>query len=77
MNWMDVYRRKVVTADEAVRAILSHQRVFLTGNCSVPQKLVAALVEQAPDLTDVEIVQVLTDRQTPITRHPKWAATSG
>jgi acetyl-CoA hydrolase len=50
----------VVTADEAVRAILSHQRVFLTGNCSVPQTLVAALVEQAPDLTDVEIVQVLT-----------------
>lgn len=60
MNWMDVYRRKVVTADAAVRAILSHQRVFLTGNCSVPQKLIAALVEQAPDLTDVEIVQVLT-----------------
>jgi 4-hydroxybutyrate CoA-transferase len=60
VNWMDVYRRKVVTADEAVRSILSHQRVFLTGNCSVPQKLVAALVEQAPDLTNVEIVQVLT-----------------
>jgi 4-hydroxybutyrate CoA-transferase len=60
VNWMDTYRRKVVTANDAVRSILSHQRVFMTGNCSVPQTLVAALCEQAAELDDVEIVQVLT-----------------
>jgi acetyl-CoA hydrolase len=34
--------------------------VFLTGNCSVPQKLLGALVDRAKALEDVEIVQVLT-----------------
>ncbi len=60
MNWMDTYRRKIVTAEEAVQQIHSGQRVFLTGNCSVPQTVVGALVERAMGLTDVELVQVLT-----------------
>ncbi len=60
MNWMEIYRSRIVTADDAVRAINSGQRLFLTGNCSVPQKVLAALVTRAPELHDVEIVQVLT-----------------
>jgi 4-hydroxybutyrate CoA-transferase len=60
VNWMDAYRSKVVTAEEAVAHIQSGQRVFLTGNCSVPQTVVGALVERAMGLTDVELVQVLT-----------------
>lgn len=55
-----MYRSKIVTAEQAVGVIRSGNRVFLTGNCSVPQKVMAALVERAPRLTDVEIVQVLT-----------------
>ncbi len=60
MSWTDEFRRKTTTADSAVRAITSGDRVFLTGNCSVPQTLLAALVRHAPDLRDVEIAQVLT-----------------
>jgi len=56
---MDTYRQKVVTADDAARLIASGQRVFLTGNCSVPQKVLHALVTRAPELQNVEIVQVL------------------
>jgi 4-hydroxybutyrate CoA-transferase len=55
-----MYQSRVTTAQEAVKAIKSGQRVFLTGNVSVPQKLLAALVEYAPKLTDVEICQALT-----------------
>lgn len=55
-----IYQSRVTTAQEAVKAIKSGQRVFLTGNVSVPQKLLAALVEYAPNLTDVEICQALT-----------------
>lgn len=58
--WMDAYRSKVATADRAAALIQSGQRVFLTGNCSVPQKVLAALVARAPELRDVEIAQVLT-----------------
>ncbi len=60
MNWVEQYRKKVVTAREAVRVIQSHQRVFLTGNCSTPRELLAALVERAPKLENVEICQALT-----------------
>ena len=60
MKWQEVYQNKLCSADEAVRAIRSHQRVFMTGNCSVPKELLGALVRRAPELEDVEIVQVLT-----------------
>lgn len=60
MSLMDAYRSKMVTAEKAVEAIQSGNRVFLTGNCSVPQRVMAALVARAPQLTNVEIVQVLT-----------------
>jgi 4-hydroxybutyrate CoA-transferase len=60
VNWMETYRSRIVTADDAVRAVTSGQRLFLTGNCSVPQKVLAALVARAPGLHDIEIVQVLT-----------------
>ena len=43
-----------------MQAIKSHNRVFMTGNCSVPKELLGALVRRAPELEDVEIVQVLT-----------------
>ncbi|MGD2143405.1 MAG: acetyl-CoA hydrolase/transferase C-terminal domain-containing protein [Anaerolineae bacterium] len=38
----------------------SGDRIFLTGNCSVPQKLMEALVDRAPALEDVEICHALT-----------------
>ncbi|KAA0281349.1 MAG: acetyl-CoA hydrolase/transferase family protein [Chloroflexi bacterium] len=54
------YQSRATTAQEAVKTIKSGDRVFLTGNVSVPQKLLAALVEYAPNLKDVEICQALT-----------------
>lgn len=59
-NWMDAYRSKVVSAEAAAADIQSGQRLFLSGNCAVPQSLLAALVERAPELQGVEICQVLT-----------------
>ena len=60
MTAPSIYQSRVTTAQEAVKAIKSGHRVFLTGNVSVPQKLLAALVEYAPNLKDVEICQALT-----------------
>ena len=54
------YHSRLCSADMAVEAIQSHDRVFMTGNCSVPKELLGALVRRAPQLEDVEIVQVLT-----------------
>ncbi|MCJ7717011.1 MAG: hypothetical protein MUO54_10910 [Anaerolineales bacterium] len=60
MSWTDQYQQKVVTAAEAVKAVKSGDRIFLTGNCSVPSKILSALVDRATDLKDVEINQALT-----------------
>jgi acetyl-CoA hydrolase len=60
MTVMEIFRKKSTTAEDAVGIIASGQRLFLTGNCSVPQKVLAALVARAPSLSNVEIAQVLT-----------------
>lgn len=61
MDWTNIYQSRIVTPQDAVRAaIKSGNRLFLTGNVSVPQKVLAALVEYAPNLHDVEICQALT-----------------
>jgi acetyl-CoA hydrolase len=56
-----IYQSRITTADQAVTAIQSGMRVFMTGNCSVPQVLLAALVKRAPEFTTpVEIAQLFT-----------------
>jgi len=59
MDWREDYRSKLTTADEAVREVKSGNRIFLTGNCSVPQQLLGALVAYSPHLRDVEICHAL------------------
>jgi acetyl-CoA hydrolase len=60
MSWLAKYKSRFTSADEAVKVIESGNRVFLAGNCAVPQKLLGALVKRGKKLKDVEIVQALT-----------------
>lgn len=61
MSWQATYARKCVSAADAIAAtVRSGMRLFLTGNCSVPQRLVEALVAYAPQVEGVEIAQTLT-----------------
>ncbi|MCX7683536.1 MAG: 4-hydroxybutyrate CoA-transferase [Anaerolineae bacterium] len=59
---MKTYESRVTSAEEAMQAIRSGDRIFLTGNCSVPQKLLEALVARARagELENVEICHALT-----------------
>lgn len=59
-DWKLKYASRLCTAEQAVRSVHSGDRIFLTGNCSVPQQLMTALVDYAPALQDVEICQSLT-----------------
>ena len=58
-NWQVNYNSRITTADEAVKAVKSGDRIFLTGNASVPLQLLAALVARAPELENVEICHPL------------------
>ncbi|HEY5983415.1 MAG TPA: acetyl-CoA hydrolase/transferase C-terminal domain-containing protein [Anaerolineales bacterium] len=60
MDWTSQYQSRVMTAEEAVKSITSGTRVFMTGNVSVPQRLLEALCKYAPNLHDVEICQALS-----------------
>jgi len=59
-SWSRIYESKVTTAEEAVKVIRSGDRIFLTGNCSVPRVLLEALVNRGPELENVEICHALT-----------------
>lgn len=60
--WTRIYEEKITTADEAVRSIQDNASLFLTGNCSIPVKLLDALVRRARagDVTGLTINQLLT-----------------
>ncbi len=60
MDWTSYYQSRIVSAEEAVKAVKSGDRIFMTGNVSVPQEMLAALVKYAPKLKNVEICQALT-----------------
>jgi 4-hydroxybutyrate CoA-transferase len=59
-NWQGTVQSRITTPEEAVKAIKSGDRVFLTGNASVPLPLLDALVKRAPELKDVEVCHPLT-----------------
>ncbi len=59
LNWHERYQSRMTTAEEAVKAVRSGDRMFLTGNASVPLQLLAELVKRAPELENVEICHPL------------------
>src|SRR5262245_11731164 len=60
MQMMNSWQQRTISAEEAARKIVSGQRVFITGNCSTPQRFFKALLDRADDLSNVELVQVLS-----------------
>ena len=59
-DWQERHSELVVTADEAVAHVQPGHRVFIGTGCAQPQELVRALVGRSRDLTDTEIVHLLT-----------------
>lgn len=59
MGWVDDYKNKLVTAEEAVSGIKSHDRVYISGNAATPYVLLNALAERKDELEEVELVHVL------------------
>lgn len=56
---------QIVTADEAVKAIRSGDRVFVHGVAAAPQSLIHAMVGRASELSGVEIVHLHTEGPAP------------
>ena len=60
MHWVDLYRKRVKSADDAVQAISSGDHVWIHGGCNNPEELIRAMVQRAPELQNVEVIHILT-----------------
>jgi acyl-CoA hydrolase len=60
MSWEIEYKKKLRTPDEALRSVQSGMRVYIQPGCAEPETLVEALLRRAPEVTDVEIVHMMT-----------------
>ena len=54
------FRSRVVTADRALAAVRSGQRVYIHNGCAEPVALVEALTRRGPELRDVEVLHMAT-----------------
>lgn len=60
MDWQAEYASKRVSACEALQVLKDGYRLFVTGNCSVPQVIMEALNDRIPELRGLSLIQVLT-----------------
>jgi acyl-CoA hydrolase len=56
---------QVVSAESAVSAVRSGERIFLHSVAAAPQRLIAALVARAPELRAVELIHLHTEGPAP------------
>lgn len=68
MSWVDDYRKKLVTAEEAAAEINSHDRVYISGNAATPYVLMRALASRKDELENVELVHVLLLGEDPFSK---------
>jgi len=68
MSWVDDYKKKLVTAEEAVSVIKSGDRVYISGNAATPYVVMGALASRKDELDDVELVHVLLMGEDPLSR---------
>ena len=59
MAWQAEYKRKLTTADAAVRAVESDMRVYVHANAAFPEVLLEALTRRSGQLRNVEMMHVL------------------
>jgi acyl-CoA hydrolase len=56
----DVYQRRLMSAEEAVRRINSGDGVYIHSNAGAPRTLINAMTARADELKDVQIYQIIT-----------------
>ncbi len=68
MDWTNEYKKKLVTAEEAVRCVKSHDRIFVSANAATPFSILEALAARKEELLDVEVNHVLLIGDDPFSR---------
>ena len=66
MSWVDDYKKKLVSAEDAVADIKSGNRVYISGNAATPYVLMKALASRKDELKGIELVHVLLIGEDPL-----------
>jgi acyl-CoA hydrolase/GNAT superfamily N-acetyltransferase len=59
-TWKEKWKDKELSAKDAIKKIITGNRVFIDSGCSEPQLLTAELIKQSEKLIDTEILHFLT-----------------
>jgi acyl-CoA hydrolase/GNAT superfamily N-acetyltransferase len=73
-NWQERYNDKISTAHEAMKVLNSGDTIFIGTGCGAPQHLIEAMVANAKNLTDSNIIHFLSMGKAPYT-DPKYRDT--
>ncbi len=65
MSWVDDYRSKLCSAEEAVSIVQSGHKVYYGGNAAIPYPLIGALAARKDELQNVQLNHVLLLGQDP------------
>jgi 4-hydroxybutyrate CoA-transferase len=66
MNWLDQYKKKVVSLEEAVSVVKSGDRIFISGNAATPTLLTNGLARRKDELHNVEVNHILVLGEDPL-----------
>ncbi|RMF65856.1 MAG: acetyl-CoA hydrolase/transferase family protein [Calditrichaeota bacterium] len=68
MKWIEEYKKRVVSAAEAVSEIKSGDRIFSSGNAATPYTILNALADRKDELQGVEVFHLLLMGDDPLSR---------
>jgi 4-hydroxybutyrate CoA-transferase len=68
MTWIDQYRAKCVSPDQAVSVVKPGDRLFVSGNAATPLILMRALAARAATLANVEVNHLLLLGDDPLSK---------
>jgi 4-hydroxybutyrate CoA-transferase len=66
MDWLNQYKQRLCTADEAVSSVKSGDWIYISGNAAVPRTLQEALARRKNDLQNVILMHGLLIGQDPL-----------
>ncbi|MDW8344351.1 MAG: GNAT family N-acetyltransferase [Verrucomicrobiae bacterium] len=66
-DWQRKYASMLATPDEAVARLRPGHRIFIGTGCGVPMNLIRAMTRRGPELSDTELVHLLTFGEAPYT----------
>ncbi len=66
MSWIEKYKEKIITGEEAVNYVKSNNIIFLSGNAATPRNLIDKLAARKDELENVQVNHLLMMGEDPL-----------